>query len=111
MMPDAAGAKSVSAITSCLQVASHGEPPMLSNPLQYYPQNLGPQNLGLPFSGPQAAGWPQQIGAGLGQPGAYNGTAQFGQADGQAGFGLPAANPYLQNQWQSPVAYNPLHNP
>jgi hypothetical protein len=84
---------------------------MLSNPLQYYPQNLGPQNLGLPFSGPQAAGWPQQIGAGLGQPAAYNGTAQFGQGDGQAGFGLPAANPYLQSQWQSPVAYNPLHNP
>ena len=78
---------------------------MLSNPLQY-----SPQNLGLAFSGLQAAGWPQ-TGAGLGQPGAYNGTAQFAQADGQAGFGLPAANPYLQSQWQSPVAYNPLQNP
>jgi hypothetical protein len=75
---------------------------MLSNPLQY-----SPQSLGLPFSGLQAAGWPQ-VGAGLGQPGAYNGTAQFGQTDGQAGLAPLAANPYLQGQWQGPVAHNPF---
>lgn len=73
---------------------------MLSNPLQY-----SPQSLSLPFAGLQAAGWPQ-MGAALGQPGAYNGTAQFGQDSAQAGFGQFAANPYLQSQWQ-----NPAHNP
>jgi hypothetical protein len=57
---------------------------MLSNPLQYSPQNLLPQ-----FSGLQFAGLPQ-MSPGLGQPGAYNGTAAFGhvgQDSGQAGFG------------------------
>jgi hypothetical protein len=48
------------------------------------------------------------MGAGLGQPGAYNGTAQFGHDAGQAGLGQFAANPYLQSQWQSPVAHNPF---
>jgi hypothetical protein len=83
---------------------------MLSNPLQY-----SPQGLGLPFPGFQAAAWPQ-MSASFGQPGAYNGTAQFGHDSGQAGFGQAgvgqfAANPYLQSQWQSPVGHNPFLGP
>jgi hypothetical protein len=48
------------------------------------------------------------MGAGFGQPGLYNGAAQFGHDPGQAGFAQFAVNPYLQNQWQSPVAHNPF---
>jgi len=54
---------------------------MLSNPFQYSPQSLVPQ-----FPGLQAAGWPQMSPGLFGQPGAYNGTAQFGHDSGQAGF-------------------------
>jgi hypothetical protein len=90
---------------------------MLSNPLQYSPQSLLPQ-----FPGLQAAGLPQ-MGAGLfGQPGAYNGTAQFGQDFGHAGVGQQSPfgfgpqspfngqmNPYLQSQlWQGAGAHNPF---
>jgi hypothetical protein len=105
--------------------ASHGEPPMLSNPLQYSPQSLLPQ-----FPGLQAAGLPQMNPGLFGQPGAYNGTAQFGHDFGQAavgqqtpfgfgqgfnqGFGQQfpfgaQTNPYLQSQlWQGPGAHNPF---
>jgi hypothetical protein len=98
---------------------------MLSNPLQYSPQSLLPQ-----FPGLQAAGLPQMSLGLFGQPGAYNGTAQFGHDFGQAGPGqqLPQGfgqgfnqgfgqqfpfggqtNPYLQSQlWQGPVAHNPF---
>jgi hypothetical protein len=54
---------------------------MLSNPLQYSQQSLLPQ-----FPGLQAAGLPQMSPGLFGQPGAYNGTAQFGHDSGQAGF-------------------------
>jgi hypothetical protein len=109
--------------------ASHGEPPMLSNPLQYSPQSLLPQ-----FPGLQAAGLPQMNPGLFGQPGAYNGTAQFGHDFGQAAVGLQTpfgfgqgfgqgfnqgfgqqfpfgaqTNPYLQSQlWQGPGAHNPF---
>jgi hypothetical protein len=98
---------------------------MLSNPLQYSPQSLLPQ-----FPGLQAAGLPQMNPGLFGQPGAYNGTAQFGHDFGQAavgqqtpfgfgqgfnqGFGQQfpfgaQTNPYLQSQlWQGPGAHNPF---
>jgi hypothetical protein len=96
---------------------------MLSNPLQYSPQSLLPQ-----FPGLQAAGLPQMSPGLFGQPGAYNGTAQFGHDFGQAGVGQQSpqgfnqgfgpqfpfvgqANPYLQSQlWQGPFAQNPFLN-
>jgi hypothetical protein len=58
---------------------------MLPNPLQYSQQSLLPQFPGL------QAGLPQMSPGLFGQPGAYNGTAQFGTAQfghdsGQAGF-------------------------
>jgi hypothetical protein len=83
---------------------------MLSNLSQFSPQGLIPQ-----FAGLQTAGFPQMTPGLFGQPGAYNGNAQFGHESGQAGlthqspFGgqpnpLPQSqNPYLQN----PFAANP----
>jgi hypothetical protein len=57
---------------------------MLSNPSQYFPQGLLSQ-----FSGLQAAGLPQVSPGLFGQPGAYNGYAQFGNAQ----FGHPQFGP------------------
>src|SRR5882757_1590595 len=123
---------------SSSRVCSTGEPSMLSNLSQYSPQGLLPQ-----FPGLQTAGLPQMTPGLFGQPGAYNGNAQFGNAQlgpesGQGGFSQPfafggqanpfmqnafpqnpfvqnpfaagafAPNPYLQGQWQSPVAHNPF---
>ncbi|MDB6161273.1 MAG: hypothetical protein JWO04_4979 [Gammaproteobacteria bacterium] len=82
---------------------------MLSNPLQYSPQSLLPQ-----FPGLQSAGLPQMSPGLFGQPGAYNGTAQFGHDFGQAAVGQQfpfgaQTNPYLQSQlWQGPGAHNPF---
>jgi hypothetical protein len=68
---------------------------MLSNPSQYSPQSLLPQ-----FFATQA-GLPQTSPGLFGQPGVYNGNAQF--ANGQ--FGIESAmNPYL---WQSSLAGHP----
>lgn len=104
---------------------------MLSNFSPYSPQGLLPQ-----FSGLQAAGFPQAIPGLLGQPGAYNGSAQSGHESGQAGLGQPfpfggqtnpllqnpfaqnpfasspfAANPYQHSPWlQSPLALNPFQS-
>jgi hypothetical protein len=87
---------------------------MLSNPSQYSPQGLSQ------FPGLQAAGLPQLNPGLFGLPGAYNGTAQFGNPQwgpesGQVGqsqqfpFGWSPTNPYLQGHlWQNPVAYNPF---
>jgi hypothetical protein len=52
---------------------------MLSNLSQYSPQGLLPQ-----FPGLQTAGSPQMTPGLFGQPGAYNGHAQFGHESGQA---------------------------
>jgi hypothetical protein len=101
---------------------------MLSNLSQFSPQGLNPQ-----FAGLQTAGFPQMTPGLFGQPGAYNGNAQFGHDPGQAGLthqsafgGQPnpfpqnqnpfapspfATNPYQQGPWsQSPGAHNPLQN-
>ena len=51
---------------------------MLSNLSQYSPQGLLPQ-----FPGLQTAGSPQMTPGLFGQPGAYNGHAQFGHESGQ----------------------------
>ena len=67
---------------------------MLSHPLQYSPQSLNPQ-----FQGVQA-GFPHMIPALFGQPGVYNGNAQFGPESFAAhplSAGPFATNPYLQN--------------
>jgi hypothetical protein len=104
---------------------------MLSNLSQFSPQGLTPQ-----FAGLQTAGFPQMTPGLFGQPGAYNGNAQFGhESTHQSAFGGQpnpspqfqnpfaqnpfAANPYQTNpyqqgqqgQWsQSPAAHNPLQN-
>src|ERR1700737_2144900 len=84
---------------------------MLSNPSQYAPQSLIPQ-----FPGWQARGWPQMSPGLFGQPGAYNGNAQFGNAQfgnaqfghesGQAAMGQPFGQPFGLGQ-QFPFGAQP----
>jgi hypothetical protein len=74
---------------------------MLSNLSQYSPQGLLPQ-----FPGLQAAGFPQVTPGPFGQPGGYNGNAQFGHEGHPSAFG-GQPNPFQQNPFQpNPFAQN-----